>query len=154
MFDSKNLVCRLFVAYCLEQHTSEYTSEGCLWIVNTFYDEVETYKGPRDSYQHAAMRTPLGYAAFFINAERHYELAEINRRGQTGSLLLQAELKAASTPVDYSIHIRKDEKSGLWKMYQKLGRGQYELISRYERTAGFSSKSKAEKRARELEVLV
>jgi hypothetical protein len=155
MFDSSNLVCRLFVAYCLEVHTDKYTPEGCIWIVNRFYDEVETYQGPRDTYQHAAMKTPLGFSAFFINAERHYELAEINRTGQTGKFLFNAEMKAASTPVTYPIHVRPytypDTRKISYKFFKKLARGKYELIPQYATTVGFSSKTKAEKRARELE---
>lgn len=157
MFDHNNLVCRLFVAYCLEVHTDKYTSEGCLWIVNKFYDEVESYEGPRDTYQHAAMKTPLGYAAFFINAERHYELAESRRTGQTGDFLYQAEMKAANTPVPYPIHVRlytyPDTGQKGYKFFKKLARGKYELIPQYANVIGFSSKTKAEKRARELEVL-
>ncbi len=137
----------------LEVHTDKYTPEGCLWIVNKFYDEVESYQGPRDTYQHAAMKTPLGFAAFFVNAERHYALAEVSRRGQTGNFLFQAEMKAANTPINYPLYVCKDEKSGLWKMYRKLSRGVYELVPQYAPTIGFSSKTKAEKCARELETV-
>jgi hypothetical protein len=94
MFDHNNLVCRLFVAYMLEATHEEYTPEGCIYIVNRFYDKVEEFQEYADAYQRAARRTPLGYAAFFVNAERHYELAEVRRTGQTGQLLLQAENRA------------------------------------------------------------
>lgn len=155
MFDHKNLVCRLFVAYMLEATHAEYSSEGCMWIVNKFYDEVENFQEYEDCYQRAARRTPLGFSAFFINAERHYELAEQNRRGETGDMLLKAEMVAASTPVSYPIHVRPytypDTGRTGYKFFKKLARGKYELIQQYANVIGFSSKAKAEKRARELE---
>jgi hypothetical protein len=151
MFDRNNLVCRLFVAYMLEATHDQYSSDGCVWIANRFYDEVENYSGTGDAYQYAARRTPLGYAAFFINAERHFNLAEQNRSGQTGHLLFQAEQRAANTPVNFPLHVRKDEASGLWKMYKKVSRGVYELVPQYANMIGFSSKTKAEKCARSLE---
>jgi hypothetical protein len=151
MFDPKNLVCRLFVAYMLEATHEEYSAEGCLYIVNRFYDHVEKFQEYEDAYQRAARRTPLGFAAFFINAERHYELAEQNRTGQTGDMLFNAEMKAASMPVDFPLHVRKDEQSGLWKLYKKVSRGVYELVPQYKNVIGFSSKTKAETCARGLE---
>lgn len=155
MFDHNNLVCRLFVAYMLEATHAEYSSEGCMWIANKFYDEVEKFAEYEDAYQRAARRTPLGFSAFFTNAERHYELAEVNRSGKTGQLLLQAEMKAADTPVPYPIHVRlytyPDTGKTGYKFFKKLGRGKYELIPQYASMIGFSSKTKAEKRARELE---
>lgn len=155
MFDPNNLVCRLFVAYMLEATHDQYTPDGCVWIANKFYDEVEKFQEYEDAYQRAARRTPLGFAAFFINAERHYELAEQNRSGQTGDLLFQAEMKAADTPVDYPIHVRPytypDTGQTGYKFFRKLSRGKYELIPQYANVVGFKSKTQAEKRARELE---
>jgi hypothetical protein len=135
----------------LEATHDQYTPDGCVYIVNRFYDYVEKFQEYEDAYQRAARRTPLGFAAFFVNAERHYELAETEGRGQAGQMLLRAEQKAASTPVDYPIHVRKDEASGLWKMHRKVARGKYELIAQYVNTVGFSSKTKAEACARSLE---
>ena len=151
MFDHKNPVCRLFVAYMLKVTHEEYSEEGCDYIVNLFYDKVEEFQEYEDAYQRAARRTPLGYSAFFTNAERHYELAEDRRIGETGQLLYRAEMKAAEMPVDYQIHVRQHPETKLWKFYRKLGRGKYELIPQYEHTIGFSSKTKAEKCARGLE---
>lgn len=154
MFNHNNLVCRLFVAYMLEATHDEYSSEGCMYIVNRFYDHVEQFQDHMDCYQRAARRTPLGFSAFFTNAERHYELAEVNRTGQTGNFLFQAEMKAASTPVNYPIHVRpftSDTGHTSYKFFKKLGRGKYELISQYATVVGFKSKTQAEKRARELE---
>ena len=152
MFDHKNPVCRLFVAYCLKATHEEYSEEGCLWIVNTFYDKVEEFSSDyTDAYQRAARRTPLGYSAFFTNAERHYELAEDSRIGETGQLLYRAEMEAADMPVDYPIHVRQHPETKLWKFYRKLARGKYELIPQYANTIGFSSKTQAEKCARGLE---
>jgi hypothetical protein len=150
MFDPNNLVCRLFVAYCLNATHDEYTPEECLWITNKFYDKVEEFQEYEDAYQRAARRTPLGFAAFFVNAERQYEVALNNPASELGKLLYQAQMKAADTPVNYPIHVRKDER-GLWKMYKKLARGKYELIAQYADMIGFKSKTKAEKLARELE---
>lgn len=95
MFDRNNLVCRLFVAYVLEAvHSDEYTPEGCLWITNRFYDKVEEFQEYEDAYQRAARRTPLGFAAFFINSERQYELALSMPDSELGRLLSNAEKRA------------------------------------------------------------
>jgi hypothetical protein len=139
----------------LEATHSEYTPDGCVWISHKFYDEVEKYNGTGDAYQYAARKTPLGYSAFFENAERHYDLAEERRTGQTGDLLFQAEMKAADTPVDYPIHVRPytypDTGQKGYKFFRKLSRGKYELIPQYANVVGFKSKTQAERRARELE---
>jgi hypothetical protein len=141
----------------LEATHTEYSSEGCIYIVNRFYDHVEQFQEHMDCYQRAARRTPLGFSAFFVNAERHYALAEINRRGETGDMLFKAEMVAANTPVNYPIHVRPysypDTGQTSYKFFKKLARGKYELIPQYANVVGFSSKTKAEKRARELEVL-
>src|SRR5438445_7949368 len=105
MFDHNNLVCRLFAAYMLQATTETYTEEGCHYIVNRFYDHVELFKNESDPYTRAQRKVPV-FACWFQNMERHYELAESRRTGQTGDLLYQAEMKAASTPVDYPIHVR------------------------------------------------
>lgn len=151
MFDPNNLVCRLFVAYCLNATRSdEYTPEGCLYIVNRFYDHVEKFQEHMDAYQRAARRTPLGFAAFFVNAERQYQLAIDNPNSELGRMLFNAQIQAAETPVPFPIYVRKNE-LGIWKFYQKLARGRYELIAQYAQMIGFKSKTKAEKLARELE---
>jgi hypothetical protein len=139
----------------LEATHTEYSSEGALYITNRFYDHVEKFQEHMDCYQRAARRTPLGFAAFFINAERHYELAESRRTGETGDMLFQAEMKAASTPVPYPIHVRPytypDTGKTSYKFFKKIKRGSYELIPQYANVVGFKSKTQAEKRARELE---
>jgi hypothetical protein len=151
MFDHNNLVCRLFVAYCLEATSDTYTPDGCLYIANRFYDHVEKFQEYEDCYQRAARRTPLGFSAFFENAERQYLLSIDNPSSKLGNLLYKAQKVAADTPVDYPIHVRKDDESGFWKFFKKLGRGRYEIIPQYAEIVGFSSKTKAEKRARQLE---
>lgn len=136
-------------------HSEQYTPEGCMYIVNRFYDHVEKFQEHMDCYQRAARRTPLGFSAFFENAERHYALAEVNRTGQTGDFLSQAEMKAANTPVPYPIYVRPytdpDTGNTSYKFFKKLARGKYELIAQYANVVGFKSKMQAEKRARELE---
>ncbi len=149
MFDHQNLVCRLFAAYML-QAAMGYAEETALYVANRFYDHVEKFKDEEDAYTRAQWKVPV-FASWFQNMERHYERAVINRTGETGNLLYQAEMKAADTPVDYPLYVRKDENTGLWKMYRKLARGAYELVPQYANVVGFSSKAKAERRARELE---
>lgn len=155
MFDHNNLVCRLFAVYMLEATTDSYISEGCHYIVNRFYDHVELFKDDCDAYTRAQWKVPV-YADWFKNMERHYELAETNRMGETGDLLFRAEMKAANTPVTYPIYVRPvsgENGSITYKFFKKLARGKYELIPQYANVIGFKSKAKAEKRARELEVL-
>lgn len=94
MFDRNNLVCRLFVAYMLEATSKEYMLDGCIYIVNRFYDKVEEFSGGVEPYQRAARRTPLGYAGFFIDSERWYAIAKERREGQVGELLSRAEKRA------------------------------------------------------------
>lgn len=149
MFDRTNPVCRLFAIYMMQATLDSYTESGCEYIVNRFYDHVELYKDDCDAYTRAQWKVPV-YADWFKNMERHYELAEVRRTAQTGDLLFQAEMTAASMPVDFPLHVRKHE-NGLWKMYRKISHGKYELVPQYAKVVGFSSKAKAEKRARELE---
>lgn len=150
MFDYTNPVCRLFAIYMMQATLDSYTESGCEYIVNRFYDHVELYKDDCDAYTRAQWKVPV-YADWFKNMERHYELAEVRRTGETGQLLYRAEMTAADMPVDFPIHVRQHPETKLWKFYRKLGRGKYELIPQYANTIGFSSKTKAEKCARSLE---
>lgn len=91
MFDKDNLVCRLFAAYVLRATHAQYTLEGCIWIANRFYEHVDKFQEYEDAYQRAARRTPLGYSAFFENAERQYDRALSVPTSELGKLLIQAE---------------------------------------------------------------